>query len=126
MVIDLVIVTVPYGPGSSTLISPSRAVFAIAPANVLQGSERVHRGLESSPSPETQVRVAVCACAGAADSMRATAPRPVSLFMSILPLVCREPRDLQAAIAAPGACARTDFVWPYRTTGQFWGGPGHF
>src|SRR5687767_3047185 len=61
MVIDLVMVTAPKPPGSSTEISPPAAVFEIAPAKVLQGAVRLH-GLTSSPTPETQVRVA-CACA---------------------------------------------------------------
>ena len=63
MVIDLVIVTPPKPPGSSTLISPPVAVFEIAPAKVLHGAVRLH-GLASSPTPETQVRVA---CANAAE-----------------------------------------------------------
>jgi hypothetical protein len=37
------------------LISPSAAVFEIAPAKVLQGAVRLH-GLASSPTPETHVR----------------------------------------------------------------------
>src|SRR4029077_13736735 len=66
IVIDLVMVTAPKPPGSSTLISPAGAVFEIAPAKVLHGAVRLH-GLASSPTPETQVRVA-CACAGAENS----------------------------------------------------------
>src|SRR4051812_5100796 len=61
MVIGLLMVTVPYPPGSSASISPPAAVFEIAPANVLHGAVRLH-GLASSPTPETQVRVA---CANA-------------------------------------------------------------
>src|SRR5882762_3968150 len=61
--IDLVMVTAPKPPGSSTLNSPPAMVFEIAPAKVLQGAVRLH-GLTSSPTPETQVRVA-CALAGA-------------------------------------------------------------
>src|SRR5471032_1911282 len=61
ILMDLVIVTLPKPPGSSTLISPPVAVLEIAPANVLHGAVRLH-GLASSPTPETQVRVA-CACA---------------------------------------------------------------
>src|SRR5690349_23846960 len=57
MVIGLVMVTAPYGPGSITLISPQSAVFEIAPANVLHGAVRL-QGLASSPTPETHVRVA--------------------------------------------------------------------
>src|SRR5258705_2523111 len=57
MVMDLVIVTAPKPPGSSTEISPHVAVFEIAPAKVLQGAVRLH-GLASSPTPDTQVRVA--------------------------------------------------------------------
>ena len=57
MVIDLVMVTAPKPPGSSTEISPPAAVFEMAPAKVLQGAVRLH-GLASSPTPETQVRVA--------------------------------------------------------------------
>jgi hypothetical protein len=63
-VIALVIVTAPYPPGSSALISPPSAVLLMAPAVVLHGAVREH-GLTSSPTPETQVRVA-CAPAGAA------------------------------------------------------------
>src|SRR5258708_39634783 len=61
MLIDLVMVTVPKPPGSRQSISPSTAVFEMAPAKVLQGAVRLH-GLASSPTPETQVRVA-CALA---------------------------------------------------------------
>jgi hypothetical protein len=50
-------VTAPKPPGSRQLISPSGAVFEIAPAKVLHGAVRLH-GLTSSPTPETQVRVA--------------------------------------------------------------------
>src|SRR5262245_33864187 len=57
MVIDLVIVTAPKPPGSSTEISPPVAVFEIAPAKVLHGAVRLH-GLASSPTPETHVREA--------------------------------------------------------------------
>jgi hypothetical protein len=39
------------------LISPPIAVFAKAPAKVVQGAVRLH-GLASSPTPDTQVRVA--------------------------------------------------------------------
>src|SRR5260370_23030908 len=63
-VIDLVIVTLPKPPGSSTLISPSLAVLEMAPAKVLHGAVRLH-GLASSPTPDTQVRVA---CAWAMDA----------------------------------------------------------
>src|SRR5207253_1899814 len=55
--IDLVIVTAPKPPGSSTLISPPAAVLEIAPAKVLQGAVRLH-GFTSSPTPDTNVRVA--------------------------------------------------------------------
>src|ERR1700716_969958 len=65
MVIDLVMVTAPNPPGSSTLISPRAAVFEIAPANVLQGAVRLH-GLASSPTPDTHVLVA---CAWASDEI---------------------------------------------------------
>src|SRR2546427_4748642 len=64
MVIALVIVTAPNPPESSASISPSTAVFEIAPAKVLQGAVRL-QGLASSPTPETQVRVA---CAWAMDA----------------------------------------------------------
>src|SRR5215469_8300641 len=64
--IDLVMVTAPNPPGSSTSISPPGAVFEIAPANVLHGAVRLH-GFASSPTPETQVRVA-CALAGVTPS----------------------------------------------------------
>src|SRR3982751_2224670 len=61
IVIDLLMVTVPKPPGSRASISPSLAVFEIAPANVLQGAVRLH-GLVSLPTPDTHVLVA-CACA---------------------------------------------------------------
>src|ERR1700687_2550166 len=70
MLIDLVMVTAPKPPGSSTLISPPAAVFEMAPANVLHGAVREH-GLASSPTPDTQVRVA-CAWTGAACRQMAT------------------------------------------------------
>jgi hypothetical protein len=57
IVSDLVIVTPPNPPGSSTLISPPAAVLEIAPANVLHGAVRLH-GFASSPTPETHVLVA--------------------------------------------------------------------
>src|SRR5882724_422454 len=57
IVTDFVMVTAPKPPGSRHLISPSIAVFEIAPAKVLQGAVRLH-GLASSPTPETQVAVA--------------------------------------------------------------------
>src|ERR1043166_10160066 len=66
---DLVIVTAPYPPGSRNLISPSLAVFEIAPANVLQGAVRLH-GFRSSPTPDTHVRVA-WAWAGVAERIAA-------------------------------------------------------
>src|SRR6266536_2368564 len=50
MLSDLVMVTAPKPPGSSTLISPPAAVLEIAPANVLHGAVREH-GLTSSPTP---------------------------------------------------------------------------
>src|SRR5438270_13834374 len=64
MLIDFVMVTAPYPPGSRTLISPPAVVFEIAPAKVLHGATREH-GLASSPVPETHVRVA---CAWASDA----------------------------------------------------------
>src|SRR3954462_7727560 len=67
---DLVMVTAPNPPGSSTLISPPAAVFEIAPANVLHGAVRLH-GFASSPTPETQVRVA-CANADVPANINAT------------------------------------------------------
>src|SRR3954468_8717820 len=57
MLMALVMVTAPYPPGSSTLISPFAAVLEMAPAKVLHGAVR-EQGLASSPTPETQVRVA--------------------------------------------------------------------
>src|SRR4051794_9821390 len=57
MLMALLMVTAPYPPGSSTLISPFAAVFEIAPAKVLHGAVR-EQGLASSPTPDTQVRVA--------------------------------------------------------------------
>src|ERR1700722_3686442 len=71
MVIDLVIVTAPKPPGSSTLISPAAAVLEMAPAKVLHGAVRLH-GLASSPTPDTHVRVA-CACAGVIGRLSASA-----------------------------------------------------
>src|SRR5688572_4641947 len=71
MLIDLVMVTAPKPPGSSTLISPAVAVLEMAPAKVLHGAVRLH-GLASSPTPETHVRVA-WAAAGPATSMAQTA-----------------------------------------------------
>src|SRR5712691_11570049 len=64
MVIDLVMVTAPKPAGSRQSISPSFAVFEMAPAKVLQGAVRLH-GLRSSPTPDTQVRGA---CAWAMDA----------------------------------------------------------
>src|SRR5262245_47138877 len=61
MVIDFVIVTAPYPPGSSASISPPAAVFEIAPAKVLHGAVRL-QGFASSPTPDTHVLVA-CALA---------------------------------------------------------------
>src|SRR6202035_1271863 len=81
MVIDLVMVTAPKPPGSSTLISPAGAVLEIAPAKVLHGAVRLH-GLASSPTPDTQVRVA-CACAGVMGRLSASA-KPKSANESLL------------------------------------------
>src|SRR5215510_16127862 len=81
MVIDFVIVTLPKPPGSSTLISPPRAVFEIAPAKVLHGAVRLH-GLASSPTPETQVRVA-CAFAGAVASIETQATPKAASSMDV-------------------------------------------
>jgi hypothetical protein len=64
IVIDLVMVTAPKPPGSSTSMNPPTAVWEIAPANVLHGAVRLH-GFASLPTPDTQVRVA-CACAAVA------------------------------------------------------------
>src|SRR5215831_2182229 len=88
IVIDLVIVTAPKPPGSSTLISPAGAVLEIAPAKVLHGAVRLH-GLASSPTPETQVRVA-CADAGVTDMPSASA-RPKSASEAVLIFICRLP-----------------------------------
>src|SRR6266480_4714985 len=77
MVIDLVIVTAPNPPESRQLISPSFAVFEMAPAKVLQGAVRL-QGLRSSPTPDTQVRVA---CAWATD---ANANRKVAITASLI------------------------------------------
>ena len=71
MVMDLVIVTVPYPPGSRQLISPLMKVLDSAPEKVRHGAVRLH-GLASLPTPETKVRVA-CALAGAAESINAMA-----------------------------------------------------
>src|SRR5882672_4683119 len=83
--IDLVMVTEPKPPGSSTLISPPAAVLEMAPANVLQGAVGLH-GLASSPTPETQVRVA-CALAGA-DARRKTVaaaiPNGTTMFFKFM------------------------------------------
>src|SRR5438105_478070 len=76
MVIDLVIVTAPKPPGSSTLISPAGAVFEMAPAKVLQGAVRL-QGFASSPMPETQVRVA-WALAGEAVRAAKISPKTTS------------------------------------------------
>src|SRR5262252_3747681 len=73
MVMAFVIVTAPNPPGSKQLISPSGAVFEIAPAKVLHGAVRLH-GLASSPTPDTHVRVA-CACAADADRRTAAVLR---------------------------------------------------
>src|ERR1700733_11538743 len=56
MVIDFVMVTGPYPPGSRTSISPPALVLEIAAAKVLHGAVRLH-GLASSPTPETNVRL---------------------------------------------------------------------
>src|SRR5262249_21504486 len=85
MVIDLVMVTAPKPPGSSTLISPPAAGFEIAPAKVLHGAVRL-QGSASLPTPETQVRVA-CAWAGAPrnaveKSASTSAPKNVVLFIN--------------------------------------------
>ena len=59
MLTDLVMVTGPKSPGSSTSISPPAGVWASAAAKVRQGDTRVH-GLELLPEvAETQVRMFV-------------------------------------------------------------------
>src|ERR1041384_1810606 len=82
MLIDLVMVTPPNPPGSSTLISPPAAVFEIAPANVLHGAVRLH-GLASSPTPETHVRVA-WAWASAV-MLRQRTDKTMTLFIPLTP-----------------------------------------
>src|SRR5215471_17171064 len=72
MVSDLVMVTAPNPPGSSTLMKPPAAVLLMAPANVLHGAVRLH-GFTSSPTPDTQVRFA---CAYAAGAVIATITAP--------------------------------------------------
>src|SRR5687767_15294402 len=94
---DLVIVTAPYPPGSRTLISPSFAVFEIAPAKVLHGAVRLH-GFTSSPTPDTQVRID-CAVAGAAQNeAAANAARPVAvtrlIFVMLAPRLMFSLRSL--------------------------------
>src|SRR5437868_8641938 len=84
MLIDLVTVTAPKPPGSSTLISPPAAVFEMAPAKVLHGAVRLH-GLTSSPTPETQVRVA---WANARELPRAQAMRARNAVFTILETGC--------------------------------------
>src|SRR5262245_42559836 len=81
MVMAFVIVTAPNPPGSKQLISPSGAVFEIAPAKVLHGAVRLH-GLASSPTPDTHVRVA-CACASEAKDTQ-TANTTKALKASLL------------------------------------------
>src|SRR5260221_6754884 len=97
MVIDLVIVTAPKPPGSSTSISPGSAVFEIAPAKVLQGAVRL-QGLASSPTPDTQVRVA---CAWA---MEANA-------------------NVKIAIASTLIVNRNLFIWSLLFQLKVWGWP---
>src|SRR5215468_3125643 len=84
MVMAFVIVTAPNPPGSKQLISPSGAVFEIAPAKVLHGAVRLH-GLASSPTPDTHVRVA-CACASEAKDTQ-TANTTKALKASLLSFI---------------------------------------
>src|SRR5262244_2118401 len=93
MVMAFVIVTAPNPPGSKQLISPSGAVFEIAPAKVLHGAVRLH-GLASSPTPDTQVRVA-WALAGAAYMLktRGTANKiDVVIFDILNPQLSNSPK----------------------------------
>src|SRR5262249_38062279 len=96
-VMALVIVTAPNPPGSRQSISPPRAVFEIAPANVLQGAVRL-QGLASSPTPETQVRVA-CAWAGTAETEMASAvPKTASVVAkSLFTMYLRKVRQVKVA-----------------------------
>src|SRR5687768_6638865 len=96
MVMDLVIVTAPNPAGSSALISPSLAVFEIAPANVLQGAVRL-QGLASSPTPDTQVRVA---CAWAIETNA----------------------NMKAAIAINLVVSRNLFIWSLLFLLKIWDG----
>src|SRR3954451_9587054 len=79
IVIDLLIVTAPKPPGSSTLISPFAAVFDIAPGKVLQGAVRL-QGFASSPTPDTHVRVA---CPKAAEGIASAASASAETSMAV-------------------------------------------
>src|SRR6185295_8058403 len=79
IVMDLVIVTPPKPPGSSTLMYPPVAVLLMAPANVLHGAVRLH-GFASSPTPDTHVRVA-CARAGTTLATKTSVVRTNNRFM---------------------------------------------
>src|SRR6185437_316278 len=105
IVIDLVIVTAPKPPGSSTLISPAEAVLEIAPAKVLHGAVRLH-GLASSPTPETQVRVA-CAFAEPADTISMNA-MPNRLAHTVRKRIDRPP--LNGPPHGPGGAVRAQPV----------------
>src|SRR5580704_2195404 len=69
----LVIVTAPKPPGSRQLISPPAVVWAMAPAKVRQGDERLQL-LPSLPRPETHVRD-VWALAAIGNSAKHITPR---------------------------------------------------
>src|SRR5579864_473404 len=90
IVIALLIVTAPKPPGSRQLISPPAVVWAMAPAKVRQGEERLHV-LPSLPRPETQVRE-VWALAGMDNSARHVTMRRLGIAELFILLSVRRER----------------------------------
>src|SRR3989441_4669072 len=97
IVTDLVMVTTPKPPESSTSISPLVATLERAPANVLQGAVRL-QAEASSPTPEIKT-LSACPCANELQQRkRTTAARKLmnprseehtSELQSLAYLVCR-------------------------------------
>src|SRR5579871_1645614 len=88
IVIDLVIVTAPKPPGSSTSMKPAVAVLLIAPAKVLHGAVRL-QGFASSPTPDTQVRDAWAWATEAIPRMSVTA---IPILLTLVAVVADDPK----------------------------------
>src|SRR5438105_9226246 len=102
MVTDLVTITTPKPPGSTTLMMPPRAVLYSAPANVLHGSTRPHSAA-SSPSCDTQVLTGCWgkAAVGASDKAAQSAAMPNAARAAVTPSPAADRPDKRSFSEAP-------------------------